>query len=213
MVNLQPVHKGSQSPILTLVHSLRLDRSIKTFHDYAEKKVIPFIEKHLATTDVICDWYLSNSLKATIRQGRGSGVQQRLPSNVNGKIPKNWNSYLHNETNKIELFQYLSGMIAQSNFDEGKLVITISDKKILQILVLITMWSNRVSSLSMQSEEFDTRVMLRAANAASQGHKHILIIANDTDVIVLGIFLHIYWCREIVGVIWNGQEVKVYFHP
>ena len=34
----------------SLVHSLRLDRSIKRFHDYAEKKVIPFIEEHLATT-------------------------------------------------------------------------------------------------------------------------------------------------------------------
>ncbi len=36
-------------------------------------------------------------------------------------------------------------------------------------------------------EEFDTRVILHAANASSQGHKRILVIANDTDVIVLGI--------------------------
>ena len=34
----------------SMVHSLRLDRSIKTFRDYAEKKVIPFIEKHLSNT-------------------------------------------------------------------------------------------------------------------------------------------------------------------
>jgi len=44
-------------------------------------------------------------------------------------------------------------------------------------------------------EEFDTRVMLHAANAASQGNERILIIINDTDVIV-GYFL---------GIIWNGQ--------
>ena len=126
------------SSIVTLVHSLRLDRSIKTFHDYAEKKVITFIEKNLATTkcvDVIWDRYLSDSLKAITRQCRGARVRQRLPSNVNGKIPNYWNSYLQNETNKIELFQYLSGMIAQ--FDEG---ITTSDKNIFQIFVLITMW-------------------------------------------------------------------------
>ena len=33
-----------------------------------------------------------------------------------------WNSYLRNETNKIELLRYLSGVIAQSNFDESKVV-------------------------------------------------------------------------------------------
>ena len=38
------------------------------------------------------------------------------------KDTKKWNSYLRNETNKIELFQYLSGVIAQSDFDEGKVV-------------------------------------------------------------------------------------------
>ena len=45
----------------SMVHSLKLDRRIKTFHDYAEKKIIPFIEKHLATAkrvDVIWDRYL-----------------------------------------------------------------------------------------------------------------------------------------------------------
>ena len=36
-------------------------------------------------------------------------------------------------------------------------------------------------------EEFDTRVMLHAANAVSHGYKRILIIANLTDIIVLGI--------------------------
>ena len=34
--------------------------------------------------------------------------------------------------NKIELFQYLSGVIAQSTFGEGKVVITTYDKNILQ---------------------------------------------------------------------------------
>ena len=36
-------------------------------------------------------------------------------------------------------------------------------------------------------EEFDTRVMWHAANVVSHGYKRVLIIANDTDIIVLGI--------------------------
>ncbi len=37
--------------------------------------------------------------------------------------------------------------------------------------------------------EFDTRLMLYAANAVSHGYKRILIMAKDTDIIVLGISL------------------------
>ena len=57
----------------SMVHAMRPDRSIKLFHDYAEKKVIPFIEKHLATAkrvDVMWDRYLPESLKATTREKR-----------------------------------------------------------------------------------------------------------------------------------------------
>ena len=40
---------------------------------------------------------------------------------------------------------------------------------------------------SCNHEEFDTRVMMHAANAVSHGYKRRLIIANDIDVIVLRI--------------------------
>jgi len=42
-----------------------------------------------------------------------------------------------------------------------------------------------------------------------------LIAPNDTDVVVLAIafFTEIARCREIMGVIWNGQEIKVHFYP
>ena len=106
----------------SMVHALRSDRSIKTFRDYTEKKMIPFIKRHLHV-DVIRDWYLSDSLKEKTRKSRGAGVRQGLPSDGNGKVPKNWNSYLRNATNKIELLQFLSGVIAQSVLMRGKLLL------------------------------------------------------------------------------------------
>ena len=45
------------------------------FRDYADKTVIPYIERQLANTkrvDVIWDRYLPDSLKATTRQRRGT---------------------------------------------------------------------------------------------------------------------------------------------
>ncbi len=115
-------------------------------------------------------------------------MRQRLPSDGNGKIPKNWNSYLRNSANKIELFHYLSRVIARSAFGEGKIVITTFDENVLRNpcdddVVIQTEYS--ISPCN--HEEFDTRVLLHAANAASLGYKNVLIIANDTDVVVLAI--------------------------
>ena len=62
------------------VHFFRPDASIKSFRDYADKKVIPFIERQLANTkrvDVIWDRYLPDSLNAMTRQRRGTGIRQR----------------------------------------------------------------------------------------------------------------------------------------
>ena len=87
---------------VSMVHTLKLDRSIKTFHDYAEKKVLPFIKRHLTTA---MSSGTGISQKAMTRESRGAGVRQRLLSDGNGKIPKNWNGYLRNATNKIDTYQ------------------------------------------------------------------------------------------------------------
>ena len=104
---------------------MRPDASIKSFSDYADKKVKPYIERQLANTKrvyVIWDRYLPDSLKATTRQRRGTGIRQRMRHDGNGKFPRNWNSYLQNATNKVELFHYLSVAIAETVFCEGNVV-------------------------------------------------------------------------------------------
>ena len=102
-----------------VVHFLRPDASIKSFRNYADKKVILYVERQLANTkrvDVIWDRYLPDSLKATTRQRRGAGIRQQMRHDGNGKCPRNWNSYLQNGSNKVELFHYLSVAIAETVF-------------------------------------------------------------------------------------------------
>ena len=92
-----------------MVHLLRPDASIKSFRDYADKKVIPYIERQLANTkrvDVIWDRYLPDSLQAMTRQRRGTGNRQWMRHDWNWTFPRNWNSYLQNVSNKVELFNY-----------------------------------------------------------------------------------------------------------
>ena len=104
----------------------------------------------------------------------------------NGKFLRNWNSYLQNASNKVELFRYLSVAISQTFFCEGKVVISTLDEDVLGS-PLPGADESEYPLRPCNHEEFDTRVMLHAANAVSHGYKRILIIANDTDIIVIGI--------------------------
>ena len=106
-------------------------------------------------------------------------IRQRMRHDGKGKFPRNWNHYLHNASSKVELFHYLSVSVAQTVFFEGKVVISTLDENIL-------------GSPVPGAEEFGTRVLSHAANAVSHGYKRILSIANDTDIIVLGISLFSY---------------------
>ena len=77
----------------SMVHFLILERSIKSFHDCAEKKVIfSFTEKHLATAkhaDVVWVQHLFDGPKVMTMASSEVGVQQRLPSYGKGKMLKN----------------------------------------------------------------------------------------------------------------------------
>ena len=71
-------------------------------------------------------------------------------------------------------------------FPEGKEVIgTLREQVVFGPDLVNSMVTPRYPLQPCNHEEFDTRVMLHAANAAEQGHKRILIRANDTDVVVL----------------------------
>ena len=80
----------------------------------------------------------------------------------------------------------MSVSIAQTVFCEGKVVIWTVDENVLgsptpgadESDYPLRPWHHK---------EFDTRKMLHAANAVSHANKRILIIANDIDIIVLGI--------------------------
>ena len=136
--------------------------------------------------DVIWDRYLPDSLKATTTQRRGAGIRQRARHDGNGTFPRNWNSYLQTASNKMELFHYLSVSIAHTVFCEGNVVISTVDEHVLGSPVPGAGESECLPMPCIHAE-FDTRVMLHAANAVSHSSRGILIIANDTDIIVLGI--------------------------
>ena len=80
----------------------------------------------------------------------------------------------------------MSVSIALTVFYEGIVVISTLDENVLGS-PMPGADESEYPLMPCNHEEFDTRVVLHAANAVSHGYKHILIIANDNDIIVLGI--------------------------
>ena len=80
----------------------------------------------------------------------------------------------------------MSVSIAQTVFCEGKVVISTLDENVFGSHIPGDDESEYPLT-PCNHEELDTRVMLHAANAVSHGYQHILIIANDIDIILLGI--------------------------
>ena len=81
----------------------------KTFDEYAQYIFIPCISsqpRSVSRVDLVWDIYKDDSLKGTARAKRGTGVR----SHVVGKaaLPGNWQNVLRIDSNKRELFSFLS---------------------------------------------------------------------------------------------------------
>ena len=72
-----------------LVNMLKPTGKEKTFSEYASNKFIPYVTaqlQHVKRIDIVWDKYVENSLKATTRRKRGSGVRQLVAAN--NKLPR-----------------------------------------------------------------------------------------------------------------------------
>jgi hypothetical protein len=153
----------------------------KTFTDYANKSFLPFIKaqlRHADRVDIVWDEYIENSLKATTRGQRGTGVRRRVtPIN---QLPRNWSSFLREDSNKRELFVFLADCVSSLDVD-GQVITTHGQD------VRCTIPRATTSLSPCTHEEADTRMLLHAADAVQQGDQKILLRTVDTDVLVLAV--------------------------
>jgi hypothetical protein len=153
----------------------------KTFTGYAEKSFLPFIKaqlRHADRVDIVWDEYIENSLKATTRCHRGTGVRRRVtPTN---QLPRNWSSFLREDSNKRELFMFLAD--CASSLEVGGQVVTTYGQ---DVRCTSPRGTTRLSPCT--HEEADTRMLLHAADAVQQGDRKILLRTVDTDVLVLAV--------------------------
>ena len=153
----------------------------KTFHDYAVKVFLPYIEKQLqqvSRVDIVWDQYIQNSLKSQARSNRGKGIRRRVEESAN--LPQNWSQFLRDDANKTELFLFLVKHI--KHLVTRKQIITTNGSDVVCIP------PQDISNLTPSNhEEADTRMVLHLADAAKKGYNKILLRTVDTDVVVLSV--------------------------
>ena len=122
--------------------------------------------------------YKPSSLKAETRSKRGFGARQLVTGN--GKIPKNWQSFMRDNTNKTELFHFLADMIV-GHCTDNIVYVTQGDT------VLCNFEANVDNLAPFYHEEADTRIVAHVKHSVEKGHKVVLIKANDTDILVIAV--------------------------
>ena len=90
-----------------------LPTSVSTFDEYADKILIPYLEKQLQSAtrlDVVWDVYTPDSLKESTRGKKRQGVRRKVAGKT--KLPGNWLDFLRASVNKKELFAFLTSKVA-----------------------------------------------------------------------------------------------------
>ena len=126
--------------------------------------------------DIVWDQYWPNSIKSSTRQNRGTGVRTKVSPHT--KMPKNMKNFLLVSENKTELFDYISQVVEEHNFPEGKSVFITKGQEVIS--------KNTDHEMEICThEEADTRIMVHILHAIQQGAKKIIVRTVDTDVLVI----------------------------
>ena len=145
---------------------------------------MPHLQSHLQGTerlDVVWDTYRPESLKESTRQKRGKGVLRKVSGET--KLPRNWSDFLHDSSNKKELFDFLTYKVANFVFPEGKAVYITSEESVLTVCSSSPM-PNR------NHEEAGARIVVHALHALQQGLTIVQVRTVHTDVVgvLIGVF-------------------------
>ena len=98
-------------------------KAVSTFNEYADNVFIPYINKqlqHSTRVDIMWDAYVPDSLKKSTRKKRGKGIWRKVSGQT--KLPGNWIDFLHDPSNKKELFTFLTSKVYEFTFPPTKAV-------------------------------------------------------------------------------------------
>ena len=191
-----------------IVHCLPTN-TVSTFDDYADTIFIPYLENQLKDAkrlDLVWDSYFPDSLKESTREKRGKGERRKVSGPT--KLPGNFQDFLRDNINKMELFHFLTSKIEKHSWCQDKDIYATSGPNVVSVG-----FSNPMETCN--HEEADTRLIVHIFHALEQGQKSFLVRTVDTDVtvILIGTFHKMLAFQSLVD-IWvafgTGKSYRFY---
>ena len=161
------------------------------YQQYVVRHFVPFITNSLTNStsrlDIIWDIYPDHNLKAQAQANRGNpGVTTIVEGST--PVPRDWNKFLANSRNKVQLFRFLSKAVieASSQFTDVVVCSTYDDHVLVN-----TSDSQSVADfdtiMPCNNQEADSRIFLHLSHAAQQGHSKAFIRTVDSDVVSIAV--------------------------
>ena len=147
------------------------------YQPYVVRHFMPFITNSLTNStprlDIIWDIYPDHNLKAEAQAKRGNpGVTTIVEGST--PVPRDWNKFLANSRNNVQLFRYLSKAVT---YDDHVLVNTTDSQSVADFDTI----------MPCNHQEADSRIFLHLSHAAQQGHSKAFIRTVDSDVVIIAV--------------------------
>ena len=172
---------------MALVQKLNGDG--RTFADLAEHALSTVLAEasHSTRVDVVFDVYHESSIKQLERLARGADSGMEVKQIAAGHRVQQWRKFLKNSNNKTNLAAFFLKEWGKDHCRArlNEKVLYTTTKGLCYKLTRQDV--EQVASLSSTQEEADTRMFLHACHASRAGHKSVILVSDDTDVLVLSL--------------------------
>lgn len=169
-----------------LLHKMQGDNT--TFSELSEHLLRTVLQTSTSSSrvDVVFDRYSESSIKAAERTQRGADRGISFSQIIPGHKIRNWRRLLACPESKAKLTNFFASdwQENQERRDQlqGKVIFVTAEERCFKISPAA---ASEVDDLKCSHEEADTRLLLHAHHAAESGYKSVLLIAEDTDVMIL----------------------------
>ena len=183
-------------PSATIIDGMSLIQKMKgnekTFSQLAESAMLMVLHEGAESEriDVVFDVYRDTSIKNAERSNRGADMAIQFRNIAPGHNIQQWRKLLCSSSNKANLIKFLVEEWKLPKYREklnNKLLLVTCEEVCYQIS---KEHCEEVSELKSTQEEADTCMLLHALHAAKGGYKSVVVIAEDTDVLIICLGLH-----------------------
>ena len=159
----------------------------QTFGEYSGvflKTVTRYFGLNTTRVDVVFNRYLGVSSIKSITRCKRVAKKKPIRKHIDGPdvpLPQTWNQFIALDMNKANLAQFLSDALMKRGKDLQHTYELVTGGGFPDQLCA----ASTHMRLNVNHEEADTRMILHACEAVSNGYERVLVISDDTDVMLL----------------------------